>query len=84
MVHVLISYRNILLPKQLSQLVPTVKSLVKALGLYHFMRGFRRVYKWGRAEGWAYIGGRGACIKQNEINVSERHDKKYLIIHVTI
>lgn len=66
MVHVLISYRNILLPKQLSQLVPTVKSLVKALGLYHFMRGFGRVYKINGAgqRGGLILGGGGHVLSK--------------------
>jgi len=45
----------------------TVKSCIKTLGLYNFMRGFGWTYKLG----WGHI----SRIKKN---VSERQDKKYL------
>ena len=43
---------------------PTVKSKVKALGLYNFISGFGWAYKLG-------VGGGGGAYKRNKKNVSE-------------
>ena len=51
----------------------TVKSHIKALGLYNFKRGFGRVYK--RGGGGLYPGG---LIGGTKKNVSEKRDKTYL------